>query len=257
MNIFVLIKRTFDSEEKITIHAGDIVQDGAEFIINPYDEFAIEEAIRMKEAHGGEITVMTVGSKEASRELRTALAMGCDKAVLFNIEEDVMDPDPFTTATILYHYITEKPFELILAGNATIDSGSGQVGPRLAELLNIPCVTTITKLAIDGKEVEMERDAEGNIEIVKSQLPLLLTTQQGLNEPRYPSLPGIIKAKKKPMEELTLNDLNLTAEEVAAKTKTTCRLLPPKKAAVRMIEGDAGEQAKQLAALLRSDAKVI
>lgn len=257
MNIFVLMKRTFDTEEKIAFQSGEIVQEEAKFIINPYDEVAIEEALLLKEAQGGEITVVTITGKEAGRELRTALAMGCDKAVLLNIEDDVEDPDPFTTTTILYHYMKEKPFDLILGGNVSIDGGSGQVGPRLAELLNIPCVTTIKKLAINGKEVEIERDAEGDIEKVKAQLPLLITAQQGLNEPRYPSLPGIMKAKKKPLEELKLKDLNLTAEDVAAKTKTIGRFLPPKKEAVRLLEGNAAEQAKQLAVLLRSEAKVI
>ncbi|MGG3625964.1 electron transfer flavoprotein subunit beta/FixA family protein [Bacillus gobiensis] len=257
MNIFVLMKRTFDTEEKITIRAGEIDQEDAEFIINPYDEYAVEEAIRLKEAHGGEITVVTVGGEDAERELRTALAMGCDKAVLLNIDGELEDPDPFSTSTILYHYLKEKQFDLILGGNVAIDGGSGQVGPRLAELLNIPCVTTITKLSVNGKEAEIERDSEGDLEKVTAPLPLLVTAQQGLNEPRYPALAGIMKAKKKPLEELELDDLDLTDEDAAAKTKTIERFLPSKKKSGRFLDGDAGKQAKQLAALLRSDAKVI
>jgi electron transfer flavoprotein beta subunit len=257
MKIFALMKRTFDTEEKISIHSGEIDQDGAQFIINPYDEYAIEEAIRLKETHGGEVTIVTVDGDETDKELRTALAMGCDKAVLLNIEEDLSDPDPFSTAMVLSHYLKDVEFDLILAGNVAIDGGSGQVGPRLAELLNIPCVTTVTKLSVEGQEVEIERDAEGDVEKIKTRLPLLVTAQQGLNEPRYPSLPGIMKAKKKPLEELELDDLDLTEEDVAAKTKTIERFLPPEKEAGRILEGETDEKVKQLAELLRSEAKVI
>lgn len=256
MNIIVLIKRTLDSEEKIAIQSGEINQDGASFIINPYDEFAIEEAIRLKEAYGGEITVVTAGGEEAGRELRTALAMGCDQAVLLNIDKALEDPDPFSISTVLFHYLKEKQYDLILAGNVTIDGGNGQVGPRVAELLQLPCVTAITKVSIKENAAEMERNAEGNVESVRAQLPLLATVQQGLNEPRYPSLAGIMKAKKKPFHELTLEDLGITEENVAAKTKTIERFLLPKKKSGRKLEGNAAEQAKQLAALLLNDANI-
>lgn len=219
MNIFVLMKRTFDTEEKITIADGKVNEEGAEFIINPYDEYAIEEAIQVRDKHGGEITVVTVGNEEAEKELRTALAMGCDKAVLINIEDDVEAHDQYTTAKIIAEYLKDKEPDLILAGNVAIDGGSGQVGPRVAELLGIPYVTTITKLDIDGDKVTLVRDVEGDEEVIETSLPLLVTAQQGLNEPRYPSLPGIMKAKKKPLEELELDDLDLEEEDVEAKTK--------------------------------------
>lgn len=241
MNIFVLMKRTFDTEEKILIENGSISEDDAEFIINPYDEYAIEEALQLKEAHGGEVTVVTVGSEESEKELRTALAMGCDKAVLINIEEDLEDGDQFTTAKILYEFLKDKEADIILAGNVAIDGGSGQVGPRLAELLDIPYVTTITNIEIDGKNVKIVRDVEGDSEIIETTLPLLVTAQQGLNEPRYPSLPGIMKAKKKPLEELELDDLDLEEEDVMPKTKTLEIYLPPKKRSRKNIaRGTAG-----------------
>jgi len=150
MNIFVIMKRTFDTEEKVTISNGKINEDGAEFIINPYDEYALEEAIRLKEKHGGEVTVVTVGNEDSEKELRTALAMGADKAVLINIEDDIEDGDQFTTAAVLAEYLKEQEFDLILGGNVAIDGGSGQVGPRVADALNINYVTTITKIDIDG-----------------------------------------------------------------------------------------------------------
>ncbi|EZP76397.1 electron transfer flavoprotein subunit beta [Parageobacillus genomosp. 1] len=257
MNIFVLMKRTFDTEEKITIADGRVNEEGAEFIINPYDEYAIEEAIQVRDKHGGEVTVVTVGNEDAEKELRTALAMGCDKAVLINIEDDVEEQDQYTTAKVLAEYLKDKNPDLILAGNVAIDGGSGQVGPRVAELLGIPYVTTITKLDIDGNKVTVVRDVEGDEEIIETSLPLLVTAQQGLNEPRYPSLPGIMKAKKKPLEELELDDLDLEEEDVEAKTKTIEVFLPPKREAGKILDGEIADQVKELVRLLRSEAKVV
>ncbi|MCL6586277.1 MAG: electron transfer flavoprotein subunit beta/FixA family protein [Anoxybacillus sp.] len=257
MNIFVLMKRTFDTEEKIVINNGKVNEEGAEFIINPYDEYAIEEAIQVRDKVGGEVTVVTVGNEDAEKELRTALAMGCDKAVLINLEDDVEESDQFTTAKVLAEYLKDKEPHLILAGNVAIDGGSGQVGPRVAELLGIPYVTTITKLDINGDKATVVRDVEGDEEVIEASLPLLVTAQQGLNEPRYPSLPGIMKAKKKPLDEVELDDLDLDEDDVVAKTKTVEIFLPPKKEAGKILQGELTDQVKELVTLLRTEAKVI
>jgi electron transfer flavoprotein beta subunit len=256
MNIFVLMKRTFDTEEKIAISNGRIDEGGAEFIINPYDEYAIEEAIVLRDEHGGEVTVVTVGEEEAEKELRTALAMGADKAVLLD-SEDVEELDQFTTATMLAAYLKEQEYDIILGGNVAVDGGSGQVGPRVAELLDIPQVTTITKLDIADGQATIVRDVEGDEETLEVSLPVLVTAQQGLNEPRYPSLPGIMKAKKKPLETLDLDDLDLEEEDVEAKTTTLNIFLPPDKQAGKQLEGDPQTQVKELVSLLKSEAKVI
>ncbi|MFK4997518.1 electron transfer flavoprotein subunit beta/FixA family protein [Bacillus sp. N9] len=250
MNIFVIMKRTFDTEEKISIIDGHIDEENAEFIINPYDEYAIEEAIRVRDDHGGEVTVVTVGSEEAEKQLRTALAMGADKAALINIEDDIEESDEYTIATILGEYLKDKEADLILAGNVAIDGGSGQIGPRVADQLNMNYITTITKLDISGETVTVTRDVEGDSEIIKTTLPLLVTAQQGLNDPRYPSLPGIMKAKKKPLELLDIDDLDLDEENVAVKTKTVEIFLPPTKQAGRILEGELKDQVKELASLL-------
>lgn len=257
MNIYVLMKRTFDTEEKISISNGQISEDGAEFIINPYDEYAIEEAIQVRDEHGGEITVVTVGGEEGEKQLRTALAMGADKAVLINTEDDVENGDQFTTAKILSEFLKDKEADLILAGNVAIDGGSGQVGPRVAEQLNIPYVTTITSLEINGETVTVVRDVEGDSETIETSLPLLVTAQQGLNEPRYPSLPGIMKAKKKPLDELEIDDLDLEEEDVEAKTKTIEIFLPKEKEAGKILEGELDDQVKELVELLHTQAKVV
>ncbi|MCU9594667.1 electron transfer flavoprotein subunit beta/FixA family protein [Caldibacillus thermolactis] len=257
MNIYVLLKRTFDTEEKITITGGRIDEDGAEFIINPYDEYAVEEAIQVRDEHGGEVTVITIGGEDAEKQLRTALAMGADKAVLINVEDDLEIKDQYTTAKILATYLEDKDPDLILAGNVAIDNGTGQVGPRVADLLGIPYVTTITDLKIDGEKVTVVRDVEGDEETIETTLPLLVTAQQGLNEPRYPSLPGIMKAKKKPLEELELDDLDLDEDDVEAKTKTIEVFLPPQKSEGKILEGELADQVKELVSLLHNDAKVI
>ncbi|MCF6408709.1 electron transfer flavoprotein subunit beta/FixA family protein [Pseudalkalibacillus salsuginis] len=256
MNIYVILKRTFDTEEKIVIENGKISEDGVEFIINPYDEYAVEEAIKLRDEHGGEVTVVTVGEEESDKQLRTALAMGADKSVLID-DEDVEDGDQFSTAKILAAYFEDKEVDIIIGGNVAIDGASGQVGPRLAELLDIPHVTTITKLEIDGTNVKIERDVEGDVEVIETSLPVLVTAQQGLNEPRYPSLPGIMKAKKKPLEELEIDDLDLDEDEVEGKTRTLEVYLPPEKQAGKVLEGELDDQVKELVSLLRSEAKVI
>ncbi|PKR79229.1 electron transfer flavoprotein subunit beta [Halalkalibacillus sediminis] len=257
MNIFVLMKKTFDTEEKIQINGGKIDEEGAEFIINPYDEYAIEEAINLRDEHGGEVTVVTVGDEESEKQLRTALAMGADQAVLINTEDDLEEGDQFTTVKILEAFFKDKDVDIILAGNVAIDEASGQVGPRLAEKLDIPFVTTITAISVDGETVKIDRDVEGDVEKVETSLPLLVTCQQGLNEPRYPSLPGIMKAKKKPLEELEIDDLDLDEDDVEAKTATVEIYLPPEKEAGKVLEGEIDDQVKELVSLLRSDAKVL
>ncbi|WP_240374659.1 electron transfer flavoprotein subunit beta/FixA family protein [Bacillus piscicola] len=256
MNIYVLMKRTFDTEEKIIIRDGEVDKEGAEFIINPYDEYAIEEAIVLREAHGGEVTVITVGDEDAQKELRTALAMGADKAVLINLEE-LEGPDHFTISEAISSWLADKDVDIILGGNVAVDDGAGQVASRVAEKLGINQVTTITELTIEDETVKIERDVEGDIEKIETTLPLLVTCQQGLNEPRYPSLPGIMKAKKKPLANVGVNELEMNEKELTAKTKTIDRFLPPPKAKGKILEGDIDQQVNELVHLLKNEAKVI
>lgn len=255
MNILVILKQTFDTEEKISIQNGQINEDGVEFIVNPYDEYAIEEAIKLKEEFGGEVTVITVGPSRAENALRTALAMGADQAVM--VDDEALFGDEYVISKVLAAVVKDRPYDLILAGNMSVDNGAGQVGPRLAEELCIPHVSTITKLTIEGSKATIVRDVEGDSEIIEAPLPLLITCQQGLNEPRYPSLPGIMKAKKKPMERLSADDLGLNPEDLKAKTVVVDQYLPPKKEAGRVLSGDLSVQVKELVQLLRNEAKVI
>ncbi|WP_312111445.1 electron transfer flavoprotein subunit beta/FixA family protein [Brevibacillus reuszeri] len=255
MNILVVLKQTFDTEEKIVIQNGQISEDGVEFIINPYDEYAVEEAIKLKEDHGGEVTVVSVGPDRAESSLRTALAMGADKAVL--VDDESLFGDEFTTAKVLAAVAKKIGFDIIIGGQMAVDSGAGQGGPRLAEELGINHVSTAVKLEIDGTNVRVERDIEGDLEVVETILPVLITAQQGLNEPRYPSLPGIMKAKKKPLDRLSADDLDLSAADVAAKTEIVGQSLPAQKQAGRILTGGLAAQASELVQLLRNEAKVI
>jgi electron transfer flavoprotein beta subunit len=255
MNMIVIMKQTFDTEEKIIIDNGQIVKDNVELIINPYDEYAVEEAIKLKEEHGGEVTVITVGPSEAESALRTALAIGADKAILIENEDQPLDE--YSIAKVLAAAIKDREYDIILGGNMSIDNGAGQVGPRLAEELSIPHISAITKLEINGESVRAERDAEGDVEIIDSSLPILVTAQQGLNEPRYPSLPGIMKAKKKPLERLAIEDLNLSEDDLQPKSKALDHYLPPKKETGRILSGDLEAQVRELVRILRDEAKVV
>ncbi|WP_124726997.1 electron transfer flavoprotein subunit beta/FixA family protein [Staphylospora marina] len=259
MNILVCLKQTFDTEEKITLENGRISEDGVEFVINPYDEYAVEEAIRLKEKHGGEVTVITVGPERAEQALRTAMAMGADKGIIVDLEDVEEELDEHSIAKILATTIKEEcdEFDIILCGYMAVDDGSAQVGPRLAELLDIPHISTIVKLDIDGDKVTVEKDVEGDVETIESKLPILVTAQQGLNEPRYPSLPGIMKAKKKPLSRIEPDDLDLDEEEISARTETLEVFLPPKKQAGKILQGDIKDQVRDLVHLLHTEAKVI
>lgn len=255
MNIFVCLKQTFDTEEKIVVENGKVKEDGVRFVMNPYDEYAVEEAIQLRDAHGGTVTVVTIGPDRAQEALRTALAMGADEAV--HISDESLFGDEFSASGVLAAYFKDKNANIILCGNQAVDDGSGQVAIRLAELLNIPHIGTITKLEINGTDVVAHRDAEGDLEIVGGKLPVLVTAQQGLNDPRYPSLIGIRKANKKPLETPAAGDLGLSADAVKAKTTVQETFLPAAKSGGRVLEGDNDARVKELVNLLRNEAKVL
>lgn len=249
------MKRTFDTEERIVIENNAVLEDGVEYVINPYDEYAVEEAISLREKHGGEVTIISVGPPETEREIRTALAMGADRALLVETEGEAMDEH--SLAHILAAVIKERDFDLILGGNLSVDNGASQVAVRVAELLGLPQVTTITKLDVDGERAVAQRDVEGDVEIVEVKLPALFTAQQGLNDPRYPSLPGIMKAKKKPLERIARELLQLSPDQIRPKTETVTLFSPPVKEKGRILEGELADQVKELVQLLRDEAKVV
>ncbi|MFJ8259554.1 electron transfer flavoprotein subunit beta/FixA family protein [Peribacillus asahii] len=253
MNILVLVKQTFDTEEKIVIRNGQISEDGVEFILNPYDEYAVEEAIKIKEKSGADVTVLTIGPARSESVLMTALAMGADKGIMVEVDEAM---DEYIITKLIASVIRSHEYDLIFGGNMAVDSGSGQIAIRVSEELGIPHVSTITKLSLEGRKATVERDSEGDMEVIEVNLPFLATSQQGLNEPRYPSLPGIMKAKKKPLERLLVEDLELSEDDLAARTSVQDQYLPPRKQAGKILEGEMEQQVHNLVNLLRSEAKV-
>ncbi|CAM3941080.1 electron transfer flavoprotein subunit beta/FixA family protein [Cohnella lubricantis] len=255
MNICVLLKQTFDTEEKVVLRDGAVSEDGVKFVINPYDEYAVEEAILLRDKAGGTIVVVSVGPERTAEALRTALAMGADEAVL--IANERIGGDEHAVSKALASYIGRHSFDVVLGGNFSVDNGAGQVAVRVAELLGMPHVSSVTKLTVDGASATALRDAEGDTETVEVRLPAVFTAQQGLNEPRYPSLPGIMKAKKKPFAQLTLDDLGLSEAELEPRTAREQLSLPPQRQAGRLLKGSAAEQAAELVHLLRTESKVI
>jgi len=257
MNIWVLLKQTFDTEEKIVLAGDGISEAGVKWIVNPYDEYAVEEAIRLVEQHGGKVHLLSVGPERTGEALRTALAMGADEAVL--IHDSRIPQDEWAVAKVLSAFLADQGADLILGGNFSVDHGAGQIAIRIAEQLGLPHIGSITKLDIAaGGEAVVHRDAEGDTEIISAQLPALFTAQQGLNEPRYPTLPGIMKAKKKPFKQLSLDDISDVApEDLAPRTTRVSLGLPKARQAGVILQGDLAAQAADLIRRLRQDAKVI
>jgi len=252
LKIAVCVKRVPATDTRVRV-AGDgtsIEASGVEFVLNPYDEFAIEEALKLREKAGkGEVVVLSLGPAEAQKELRTALAMGADSAVLLK------DPSPGTRddhsiAAILAAKLREISPDVVFFGKQAVDADGHQVGARVATLLGMACVCEIVKLEIgaDGK-VLAEREVEGGREIVEAKLPCIFTAQKGLNEPRYASLKGIMAAKKKPLEEAAFEEVppGLVGSELT---------LPPPRPPGRVI-GKGTEAVPELIRLLREEAKIL
>ncbi|MDP5276697.1 electron transfer flavoprotein subunit beta/FixA family protein [Chengkuizengella axinellae] len=251
MNIIVCLKQTFDTEEKVIIKEGQISEDGVKFIINPYDEYALEEAICIKEKYGGVVTVISIGPTRVESALRTALAMGADKAVL--VDDERLFGDESTISKVLAAVIKQQEYDLILGGYMSVDNGAAQGGARLAEELDLPHIYAALKIDVNESQVVVERDVEGDIEVLESKLPIVITAQQGLNEPRYPSLPGIMKAKRKPIQHLTVEDLSLDMKQIKAKTNIKENILPPERQAGRVLQGELNDQVVELVQLLQGE----
>jgi electron transfer flavoprotein beta subunit len=250
MKIVCCIKRVPDSETRVKIGAdGKRIDDaGVKFVLNPYDEFAVEEALQRKEKAGvGEVVVVCLGPATAQETIRTALAMGADRGVL--LQADAIPADGFVTAQALAAELKGGGWDLILFGKVAIDDYNHQVGPMVAELLGLPCVTAVAHLEIDGTKGIAEREIEGGIEVVEFPLPAVLTADKGLNEPRYPALKGIMAAKKKPLE--------VKPVQLAAGGIEVLALTPPPERKEGKIVGEGPGAVVELVRLLREEAKVL
>ncbi len=202
MNILVCIKRVPATGARITLTADErgIDTRNLGFAISPHEECAVEEAVRLVEAHGGRVTVLTLGPAEAAEQLRDALAVGADRAI--HLLTDGSEWDPMATANAIIAVARAEPFDLLLFGNEAADTGDYQVGIRVAVALGLPCVTGVKGLAVQGDTVVARREFGGGWEIYEAPLPAVITVKEGLNLPRYPSVPGRLRAKKKPLDQM-------------------------------------------------------
>jgi electron transfer flavoprotein beta subunit len=262
VKIAVIIKQVPDTETKVAIAPdGRSVEEGnINWVLNPYDEFAVEEALRIREAAGaGEVVALTVGPARAAAALRTCLAMGADRALHLN-DPAFEGSDSLGVARILAAALTGVAPELVLAGQYAVGTDNRQVGPMLAEMLDMPHVGVVTKLEVKDGTLRAHREIEGAHEIMEASLPCVVTAQKGLNEPRYASLKGIMAAKKKPLDEMNAAALKLDPSTVgsAGVRVTITRLeLPPPKQPGRILKDDAAAAARELVRLLHDEAKVI
>jgi electron transfer flavoprotein beta subunit len=250
MNIAVCIKRVADSETRVKVAADgkSLDEAGVKFILNPYDEFAVEEALRRKEQAGaGEVVVIACGSGATQETIRTALAMGADRGVL--LESSGVPADGFAVAQALAAELKGGVYDLILFGKMAIDDYNHQIGPMTAELLDLPCVTCVAHLDLAAGKGRAEREVEGGLEAVEFPLPAVLTVDKGLNEPRYPALKGIMAAKKKPLE--------VKPAAIGAARLEVAAMRPPPERKEGRIVGEGAAAVPALLKLLREEAKVL
>jgi len=249
MNIVVCVKRVPDTETKIKV-GGDgknIDPTGVEFIINPFDEYAVEEAIRIKEKEGGDITILSLGSADAQTIMRKAYAMGAEKGV--HLKDESGNSDSLAIAKAIAEQLKEMSYDLVLFGKQAIDYDNGAVGVQVGKLLNIPVVTRIIKLELAGGKATVERESDLGKEVVEVTLPALLTAEKGLNEPRYPKLMDIMKAKKKPLDQ---KDAKIGPPKIEIVKMDYPPSRPPGK-----IVGQGVEAVPDLVKLLANEAKAI
>jgi electron transfer flavoprotein beta subunit len=256
MNIIVCMKQTFDTEAKISLtESGKIADNGVAQVINPYDEFAIEEGLKLKEKFGGEVTIVSVGGEKVQESIRTALAMGADKAILVN-DPDLEGADEWVVAEVLAKAISQIPHDVILAGRIAVDDQSAQVAVRVAEAMGLPSVSSIVAMDAQEDKAVVTREIDGGTEVIQVPLPAVFTAQKGLNEPRYPSMMGIMKAKNKELKVMTLVDLGIS-ENLTRKSSEPVYSLPSARKAGVKIQGEPIDCVRELVRLLNQEAKVL
>jgi electron transfer flavoprotein beta subunit len=265
VNIVVCVKQVPDTETKIQLRAdcSGIITEGIKYVMNPYDEYAVEEGIRLKEKFGGEVTIVCLGPDRATETIRTALAMGADKGIFLH-DPFFEGSDSYCTARILAGAISQIPYDIILTGKQAVDEDNASVFAYLAEFLNLPYASVVVglELAYDLKFASVKREGEsGEKEIIQITLPAIIACQKDLNQPRYASLPGIMKAKKKEIKIITAKDLGFSPDEVGhegSKVKISDYSLPPERKQGIIIQGEEpSEICEKLVKLLREEAKMI
>lgn len=260
MNSVVCISHVPDTESRIKIAADGrrIDESGLKFIVSPYDEFALEEAIRLKEKSGGDVTVVTFGPDRAQQALREALARGATKAV--HIKGESGDADSLGIAKVLAAAIQSVPHDIVFLGKQGVGTDNALVGPMIAELLGYPQVNVVTHLEVAEGKLTAHREIEGAEEVIEAPLPAVITAQKGLNEPRYASLKGIMAAKKIAIETKAVSDMGgLSEADVLNQRVVTVKVeLPPEKSGGRKIDGsDPNVAAQEILKYIKEEAKAL
>ncbi|MEW6034269.1 MAG: electron transfer flavoprotein subunit beta/FixA family protein [Chloroflexota bacterium] len=260
MDIVVCIKQVPDTAEMKRVRTdpstGTIIREGVPSIVNPFDEFAVEESVRLKEKHGGTVTAITMGPPQALDALVKCLAMGADKAILI-CDRSFAGSDTLATSYTLAAAIRKTgKFDLIFCGQQAIDGDTAQVGPGIAENLHIPQITYVNKVEVDGKVVTAWRETEAGLEVVQCRVPVLLTATKGINEPRVPSFSAIAEAIEKEVPTWTVNDLEVNRERLGLEGSPT-RVIrvwtPEPRSGGQILKGEATELARRLAQVLRDE----
>jgi electron transfer flavoprotein beta subunit len=259
LNSVVCISQVPDTESRIKISADGrkVDETGLKFIVSPYDEYALEEAIRLKEKSGGDVTVVSFGPDRVQQALRECLARGATKAL--HVKGEVSDSDSLGIAKVLAAAIKSIPHDLLFFGKQGVGGDNSLVGPMVAELLGYPQVNVVTHLEVGEGKLTAHREIEGAEEIIESPLPAVITAQKGMNEPRYSSLKGIMAAKKITIETKSVADLGLDEKDVFNQRVTFVKLeLPAEKSGVRKIDGaDPVAAAKEILNYIRDEAKAL
>lgn len=262
MRIIVCVKQVPEiTEVRIDPVTHTLVREGVPSILNPFDEFAVEEALRIREKHGGEVTVVTMGPPQAREALLKCLAMGADRAILLT-DRAFAGADTWATAYALCLAIKRLEYDIILCGKQAIDGDTGQVGPMLAESLGIPQITFAKKVEVDANasKIVAHRETEDGHEVIECRLPVLLTAIKGLNEPRIPSLMGVMSARKKEIRTMTAADLGVNPELVGLKgsyTEVVQIFAPePRKKGIVITETDPEKAAGKIIEFLQNESLI-
>jgi electron transfer flavoprotein beta subunit len=256
MKILVCIKQVPDMESKFKLNAEGNWYDNSDLAwrMNEYDEYAVEQAVQLKEqVADSDLTVLSIGPDRVKEMMKKALAMGCERGAHI-ADDDFFKKDPYEIASVIAEYAKDKGFDMIFTGMQSQDRGSAQVGVLVAELLGLPSISTIVDFAFDGGQITAKRELEGGIKsIIKATAPALVTCQLGLNTPRYPTLPNIMKAKRKELLSIPVAELL----KVEGKQETAKIYFPEKKGGGLVLEGDAGDLADQLIKILKDKTAVL
>lgn len=262
MQIAVLVKQVPDTATRIRVNdtGTGIVTDGIKWVMNPYDEFAVEEALRLREKFSGEVVLVTLGPDRVEETIRQGLAMGADRAIRITGPE-IEGLDYLATAKVLAAALKQETWDLVFCGKQAVDDDAAETGPLVAVELGLPQVMVVLELTVDeaAKTLRAKRELEGATETVELPYPAVVGAQRGLNTPRYPTLPNIMKAKRKEVKVLTLSDLGLTASDLEGAQRVVVQsyFMPPPRPEAKVLTGDPVESAKQLVDLLHQEAKVI